>query len=123
MEKLVEKLLSQCFNGITPRHDQLLKYVKTIKNDIFVLGAVPNKVVGPIHALCLQLVANSIVEFMVSDEGKSSIGINKLKAKHVVGKCSVSSEGLLASLDNDKCMGMTFVASASKTTNMIHSTS
>ena len=122
-KELVGKLLSQYFNGKTPRHDQFLKSVKTVRNDMFEPGAVLNKVVGPICALCLQLVVNGTVELVVSDQCKSSIGVNKLEAKHDVVKCSVLSEGLLAYLDNAKWMGMTFVDGVSNATIMIHRTS
>ena len=54
-KELIGKLVGQCFNGNAHWHDQLFKFVKTVRKDFFDPGAVPEKVVGPIHALCLQL--------------------------------------------------------------------
>ena len=50
----------------------------------------PNNIFGPIHALCLQLVATGIVELKVSEEACSMTGTNDLSAKGVVVRLDVN---------------------------------
>jgi hypothetical protein len=44
---------------------------------------------GPIHALCLQLVATDILEFGISDENKNRIGKTDLTPKRVIVKLGI----------------------------------
>ena len=65
-------LISKCFNGASPQYDFFLKTIKESKALIFEPNEVPNtnKVVGPIHALCLQLLANGIIDLKIADDAK-----------------------------------------------------
>ncbi|KAL7529642.1 hypothetical protein ACHAWF_003062 [Thalassiosira exigua] len=87
-------LVSKCFNGSSPTHKDFPKFIKGVKNDIYEPGEAPDEVVGPIHALCLQMVANGIVDLAISDAGRFHIGTDKLDGNHVVVKLGVSSDGM-----------------------------
>ena len=57
---------------------------KSNKSIIFHEDDVPEKVVGPIHALALQLVSKGIFNLSISNENKHFIGTPQLQVKHVV---------------------------------------
>ncbi len=105
-------LVIKCFNREKPSHEQFIKFIKGVKNDIFEPGEVPGNVDGTIHALCLQLVANGIVDMKISDAGRSLIGTNQLEAKHVVVQLGVESSGMPALFGESNWKGMTFVPQA-----------
>jgi hypothetical protein len=55
---------------------------------------------GPIHALCLQLVATGILELGISDKNKNLIGKTDLTPKSIVIKLGVVNEQPSVLLDN-----------------------
>ena len=57
----------------------LLKYIKVHKSIIFHKDDIPNKFMGPVHALCLQLVLYCIVDLAVHGDKASLIGKFDLK--------------------------------------------
>jgi hypothetical protein len=63
----------------------LIKSIKMNKKDIFG-GSVPMRGMGPIHALCLQLVTNGIIHLGICDNKKHCIGKKALNPKHVIMK-------------------------------------
>ena len=58
------------------------------KKDIFG-GSVPTRGMGPIHALCLQLVTNGIIHLGICDNKKHCIGKKELNPKHVILKLGI----------------------------------
>ena len=50
-----------------PHYKAFIKYLKIKKEDIFHENNVPNKLMGPIYTLALQLLAKGIIELKVSD--------------------------------------------------------
>ena len=66
--KLVS-FLSKIISGSAerPRYRTYIKAMKEHKNDTFHVGCIPNKFMGPIHALALQLVAKGIIGIEGSD--------------------------------------------------------
>ena len=56
-------------NGTSPHYDDVIKFVKQNKDVIFEPNEVPLKVIGPIHALSLQLISNGIITLNVLDSG------------------------------------------------------
>jgi hypothetical protein len=66
----------------TPTPAELVKFIKVNKDNIYI--DLPNKLMGPNHALCLQLVANEILDLSVAVCHRSLIGKNTLNDKHVV---------------------------------------
>lgn len=52
----------------------LIKFIKSNKGDIFHKNDVLHKMMGPIHALYLQLFAKGIIELGISDDKKNIIG-------------------------------------------------
>jgi hypothetical protein len=65
----------------------LIKFVKTKKKEIYC--NVPNRMMGPIHALCLQLVATHILKFGKSDKNKNLIGKTDSTPKRVIVKLGI----------------------------------
>jgi hypothetical protein len=62
----------------------LVKYIKLHKLITFHKEDVPNKFMGPVHVLCLQLVSNRIINLTVHDDKKSLIGKTGLKSCNIV---------------------------------------
>ena len=58
-----------------------IKVLKAKKEDIFHASNVPNKRMGPIHALALQLLARGIISVDVVDRTK--LGTDKLREEHL----------------------------------------
>ncbi|KAL7524738.1 hypothetical protein ACHAWF_002535 [Thalassiosira exigua] len=111
-KELCGLLVSKCFNGTQPSHKDFIRFIKSVKNEIYEPGESPDKVMGPIHALCLQLVANGIVDLSIAEAARFNIGTNKLNADAVVLKLGVSSSGMPAFMDDSNWSGMTFVEEA-----------
>ncbi len=63
----------------------LIKSIKMNKKDMFG-GSVPMRGMDPIHALCLQLVANGIIHLGICDNKKHCVGKKKLNPKNVIMK-------------------------------------
>ncbi|KAL7548847.1 hypothetical protein ACHAWF_015173 [Thalassiosira exigua] len=116
-QELIAALYGKCFASKLPKYDEFIKQIKKSKNEIFEPNDVPNKLMGPIHALCLQLLAKGIVDLGVSDEGKAFIGTDKLEAKHIVVKGGVTKTGQPAFMDDDNWTGLTLVEKATSTTS------
>ncbi len=64
----------------------LIMWVKTKKNVIFYENDVPNRMMGPIHAFCLQLVVKGINELSIQHKKRKSIGKSELSPRDVVIK-------------------------------------
>ena len=62
----------------------LIKLIKSNKNQIYHKNDIPNKMMGPIHALCLQLVAKRIIELAITDDKKNLIGMTDLSPLNVI---------------------------------------
>ena len=77
-----------------PHYKSFIKSIKENKTFIFHENHVPNKQMGPIHALVLQLLAKGIISVGVSDVSK--IGSDKLNATHIVITLpnAIDSEGI-----------------------------
>ncbi len=90
----------------TPMLADLVNFIKVNKDNIYI--ELPNKLMGPIHALCLQLVANVILDLSVDVCHRSLIGKNTLKDKHVVLCLGVKEGDKPALLNNRYWEGMHF---------------
>jgi hypothetical protein len=90
-------LISFC-SGEIQSSAALIKFVKTKKKEIYC--NVPNRLMGPIHALCLQLVATSILELGISDKNKNLIGKTDLTPKSVIVKLGIINGEPSVLLDN-----------------------
>ena len=65
-----------------PHYKAFVKSLKIKKEDIFHADDVPSKLMGPIHALALQLLAKGIIELKVSDQTK--VGTDNLNGTHII---------------------------------------
>ena len=65
-----------------PHYKAFIKSLKIKKEDIFHPDDVPKKLMGPIHALALQLLAKGIIELKVSDQIK--VGTDNLNDTHII---------------------------------------
>ena len=81
--QLVSFLSTNVFAGgkHTASCTNFIKALKAKKEDIFHPSNVPNKKMGPIHALTLQLLLKSIILIDIID--KTKIGTNKLREEHL----------------------------------------
>ena len=106
---LAGQIVSKLFNGKQPKYDEFVKFVKDVNVVVIMPGDVPNKVVLPIHALCLQLLANGIIELAVGDKGSSLIGSDKLEHKQIVLKLGTDAKDMPLLFDDASWIGMTCV--------------
>ncbi len=72
-----------------PTPKDLVQYTKQQKIHVFHKNDVPNKFMGPVHALCLQLVATGIIDMSVHADKKSLIGKRDLNIGNVVLRLGV----------------------------------
>jgi hypothetical protein len=74
----------------------LLAFLKSEKDNYFADGSVPNRHVGPIHALAIQLVCKGSIIPTVEDKYHNLIGTDNLKTNHVIFKAGVRQENGVA---------------------------
>jgi hypothetical protein len=67
----------------------LIKIVKTKRSEIFHKNDVANKLMGRIHALCLQLVAMEIIQLQIMEDKKHLISKLELLPKFVIVKLGI----------------------------------
>ena len=81
--QLVSFLSTSMFAGVarTTSCADFIKALKSKKEDIFHASNVPNKKMGPIHALALQLLSRGIISVDVVDRTK--LGTDKLREEHL----------------------------------------
>ena len=80
---------------------EFIKVLKKHKADYFYKNDVPNKLMGLIHALAVQLLAKGIIEFLVAHRTK--VGTKELNEKHIVVALSIDFYAM------DKWNGMTII--------------
>jgi hypothetical protein len=51
----------------------LIKFINAKREYIFNKNDVPNRVMGPIHALCLQLVAKGIIDLGICQKKRTTL--------------------------------------------------
>ena len=78
------RILITFATGCTRTTGALIKSIKSKKDEIYHVDDVPNKMMGPIHALCLQLVAKSIIELAIADDKRNLIGKTDLSPLNVI---------------------------------------
>ena len=114
--ELISILSTECFKGQPPSADHFVKIIKGFKDTIYEPNEVPRGVVGPIHGLCLQLLANGIIDLDINESGKAHVGKETLSSAHIVLKAgTVKKDGLpriLAYLDDDSWKGCRFIERA-----------
>ena len=64
----LQSCLIAFFTYKCPTPLDLVKYIKLHKLIIFQKDDVPNKFMGPVHALCFQLVSNRIINLVVHND-------------------------------------------------------
>lgn len=120
--ELISVLSTECFNGNTPSADDFIKIIKRNKASIYEADEVPKGVVGPIHGLCLQLLANGIIDLDVSEKHVQHRGKATLVAKHIVVKAGTLKRNdaprILAYLDDGSWNGLRFIARALDATDI-----
>ena len=82
--KLTSLLMGFGLHGKSQTPSSLIKFVKDNKHLIFHKDDQPTTLMGPIHALCLQLLACGIIELATADTisiGKKDVGINNIVIK------------------------------------------
>ena len=99
----IVRLLSGAFNGSTITPDGIISIVKSNKTTIFHDDDIPTSHVGPIHALCLQLLAKGIIKLAIADEYTKHIGSFGLMQKHVVVR-------LGEEIDNSGILGLVLLS-------------
>jgi hypothetical protein len=83
ISKMQSLLTTSVVSSKTPlRYKAFINAIKTKKDVIFHPDDVPHKLMGPIHALALQMLAKGIIELYVSDTTK--IGTDKISDSHVL---------------------------------------
>ena len=85
----LSQLLITFSTGRMQTTDALIKFIKSNKKDIFHKNDIPHKMMGPIHALCLQLFAKGIIELGISDDKKNLIGKTDLSPLNVVVRLGI----------------------------------
>jgi hypothetical protein len=90
-----------------PTSGELVKFVKAKQKDIFPEDSML-KYVGTIHAFCMQLIANGILLFRISDEKKYLIGKKELSPKSVVLELATK-HGEVCALIESNWVGMRLV--------------
>ena len=83
-QKLTSCLVSFCSRGTMETPTTLVKFVKDNKDTIFHKNNVPRRSIGPIHALCLQLVASGIIHLCISESNRNKIGKTDIGLHSVV---------------------------------------
>jgi hypothetical protein len=68
------RLLIMFATGCTRTTGALIKLIESKKDKIYHIDDVPNKMMGPIHVLCLHLVVESIIELAIADNKRNLIG-------------------------------------------------
>ena len=85
----LSRLLIMFSTGRMQTTGALFKFIKSYKGDIFHKNNVPHKMMGPIHALCLQLFAKGIIELGISNDKKNLIGKTDLSPLNVVVRLGI----------------------------------
>jgi hypothetical protein len=85
-KEILTNLLIGLFMGNTPTPDALVKFIKLHKDKIYHPNDVPNKLMGPIHSLCMQPIANRMILLFVRKDNQTMIGKTDLRTFHVVLK-------------------------------------
>ncbi len=86
--RLANLVVGFCSGKKHPWND-LVKFVKSRSDDIFPMDG-KLKYVGPIHALCMQMVSSQIIHLKISDDKKYLIGRPELSPTSVVIQLAMS---------------------------------
>ena len=84
------------------KYSAFLNLIKANQSKIWPEGKVP-KVVGPLHALCLQLLAKDIIQLYVPPDFVSNVGTMKLEAQHVCVKTGYLKDKKMLAIKDDDC--------------------
>jgi hypothetical protein len=90
-DRLTNILLTKFLVG-SMNAKSLLAFLKSEKDNYFAEGSVPNRQVGPIHALAIQLVCKGSIIPTVDDKFHNLIGTENLKSNHIIFKAGVRQE-------------------------------
>jgi hypothetical protein len=82
-ERLSELLISFC-TGKEQLTNSLVEFINSKKKIISHKNHVPSKLMGPIHATCLQLIAMRILELGIIDNKKLLVGKKGLMPQNVI---------------------------------------
>ena len=89
--RLCELLVGFCA-GKENTTAQLVKFIKLNKTSIYHKNDVPKTIVGPIHAICLQLIAVRILELSVLDKKKDLVGTKGIVPAHVTVRLGIDNK-------------------------------
>jgi len=82
--KLTRLLMGYCSTHKSPTTDELVKFVKDRQQLIFHQNDQPTTGMGPIHALCLQLIATGILEFGIDETRARRVGKSDIHMGNIV---------------------------------------
>ncbi len=98
-KEILTNLLTRLFMGHAPTSKGLVKVIKLHKEKIYQSNDVPNRLMGPIHALCLQLIANGMILLLVHNDKQAMIGKTDLRTSHVVLKLQFENDTAAVLID------------------------
>ena len=84
--KLSRLLMGYCSNNKSPTTSELVRFIKDRQQLIFHKNDQPRTGMGPIHALCLQLIATGILEFGIEHSSARRVGKNDINISNIVIK-------------------------------------
>ena len=89
-DKLANVLLSKFFTSNAMAPDAFIKYLKEEKLRFFADGNIPDKHVGPIHGVAIQLLCKRSIVPYIDEKYKHLIGTEDLNTSHVLLKGGIS---------------------------------
>ena len=85
----LSRLLITFGTGSMKHPGALNKFIKSNIDQTYHKNDVPNKMMGPIHTVCLQLVAKRIIELAISDDKRNLIGKKDLSPLNVIVRLGI----------------------------------
>ncbi len=80
----LQNCLIAFFASKRPSPKELVQYIKQQRLHIFHKNDMPKMFMGPIHALCIQLLGTGIIDISIKDDKKTLIGKTDLSSANVV---------------------------------------
>jgi superfamily II DNA helicase RecQ len=108
------KLTNFLIKSVNGKELTAVKFIAALKKarkEVFHPNQVPENLMGPIHGLAMQLLANTIIKFAISESGRPFIGTKKLESKHVVvvlGEEKIGNDSVSSCLTTSSWEGLYF---------------
>jgi hypothetical protein len=98
-QQLANVLLTKFLSVHSFAPDKFIKLLKDRRANYFAEGHVPDKRVGPIHGLAIQLLCNKFIVPYVDEKHLSLIGTDNLKSSHILLKAGTNDSGAILNQD------------------------